>query len=353
MSDELPLPPDQCEKDAECLEAYGSLHYIPNAPLNYVSVGFFAAILIAQIWLGIRHKTWGFMAAMIGGTVLEVVGYVGRILMIGDIFDQNNFIIYLVGLTIGPAFYGAAIYLSLSRIITVFGTGLCWFKPRTVTITWIGFDVVSLLLQSAGGAISSMADTQSQSDLGINIMIAGLATQVAATTAFCAVCLQLWLWVRRYPQRLSVEYAPFRKSSKFKMYLWVLGIAVVAILVRCIFRLLELSGGYDSELANHELTFVLFDSLMMAIMCLALTIGHPGLLFGEYWDRATFSFRTKKTSAMEPFRKQFDDGSRSGSEVNLHQPEFTPLQNNLHQPEFTPLQNLTEYQPGYQRVSNA
>lgn len=160
------------------------------------------------------------MAAMIGGTVLEVVGYVGRIMMIQDIFDQNNFIIYLVGLTIGPAFYGAAIYLSLSRIITIYGQGLCWLKPKTVTITWIGFDTVSLLLQSAGGAISSMANTKSQSDMGLNIMIAGLAAQVAATVAFVAVCLQLWLAVRRHPQKLSVEYAVFRNSPKFKLYLW-------------------------------------------------------------------------------------------------------------------------------------
>lgn len=159
------------------------------------------------------------MAAMIGGTVLEVVGYVGRIMMIKNIFEQNNFIIYLVGLTIGPAFYGAAIYLSLSRIITIYGTGLCWLRPKTVTILWIGFDSVSLLLQSAGGAISSMADTASQSDMGLNIMIAGLATQVAATVAFCAVCLQLWLAIRRHPQKLSVEYAVFRKSRKFKLYL--------------------------------------------------------------------------------------------------------------------------------------
>lgn len=122
-------------------------------------------------------------------------------------------------MTIGPAFYSAAIYLSISRIITLFGSSLCWFKPRTVTLTFIGFDIVSLLLQSAGGAIASMADTQKDNDIGVNIMIAGLAAQVAATSAFAGVCLQLMIAIRRQPERLDHQYAQFRKTLKFKLFL--------------------------------------------------------------------------------------------------------------------------------------
>lgn len=137
-------------------------------------------------------------------------------------FDGNNFIIYLVGLTIGPAFYSAAIYLSISRIITMFGETFSWFKPRTVTLAFIGFDVVSLILQSAGGAIASMAEDgdKKTSDLGVNIMIAGLAVQVAATTAFVGVCIQLALAIKRHPEKLDYQYATYRKTLKFKLFLW-------------------------------------------------------------------------------------------------------------------------------------
>lgn len=121
----------------------------------------------------------------------------------------------------------------------------------------------------------------------------------------------------------------------------MLAVAIVAILIRCIYRLLELMGGYDSDLANHELTFVIFDSVMMVIMTGVLTIGHPGIMLGEYWNRATFSFRTKKTAAMEPLRKVYDESSRGSSQVNLNQPEATPLQ------------SFTAYHPGYERVTNA
>lgn len=62
MADQLPVPADQCQADPACLKEYGSLHYIPNSGLNYASAGFFGLILIAQIFLGIRYKTWGFVS---------------------------------------------------------------------------------------------------------------------------------------------------------------------------------------------------------------------------------------------------------------------------------------------------
>jgi hypothetical protein len=89
-----------------------------------------------------------------------------------------------------------------------------------VTLSFIGFDLVSLLLQSAGGAIASISDTKKDTDMGVNIMIAGLAAQVAATTAFVGVCIQLAIAIRRHPERLDYQYASFRKTLKFKLFLW-------------------------------------------------------------------------------------------------------------------------------------
>jgi hypothetical protein len=222
MSDEiqLPMPEAECRLDKACLDEYGSVHYLPSMFGNALFLGIFGLVLLLQIWpLGIRYKTWGYMGAMIGGCILEVVGYIGRILMNTTPFDDNNFIIYIVGLTIGPAFFSAAIYLGISRIITIFGSSLSFFKPRTVTLIFIGADLVSLILQSAGGAIASMADTQEDNDMGVNIMIAGLIAQVVATSAFAGVCLHLAWSIRKHPERLDPSYAQFRKTRKFTLFL--------------------------------------------------------------------------------------------------------------------------------------
>jgi hypothetical protein len=77
-----------------------------------------------------------------------------------------------------------------------------------------------LLLQSAGGAIASISDDKKGVDMGVNIMIGGLVAQVVATSLFAGVCIQLALAVRRHPERLDYQYAQFRKTLKFKLFLF-------------------------------------------------------------------------------------------------------------------------------------
>lgn len=88
MSDnELPMPADECLITPECFDAYASVHYIPSMAGNALFLGIFGAVLITQVWLAIKYKTWGYLVAMIGGTVLEIVGYYGRIQMNVDPFN--------------------------------------------------------------------------------------------------------------------------------------------------------------------------------------------------------------------------------------------------------------------------
>ena len=49
-------------------------------------------MLIAQAGLGIKYHTWGFVAGMSGGLILEILGYVGRIQMNANPFTDNPFL---------------------------------------------------------------------------------------------------------------------------------------------------------------------------------------------------------------------------------------------------------------------
>lgn len=46
----------------------------------------------------------------------------------------------------------------------------------------------------------------------------------------------------------------------------------------------ELQGGFDGHLANDQTTFIILESVMVAIASVALTIPHPGLVFGKNWN---------------------------------------------------------------------
>jgi hypothetical protein len=125
----------------------------------------------------------------------------------------------LVTLTIAPAFLAASIYLCLARIVVISGTEISRFSPRTYTITFISCDFISLLLQAAGGAIASGANTPSQDKMGVNIMIAGLSFQVFSLTMFITLCAEFGLRVMRDPSKMDPRFTKLRKMTLFRAFL--------------------------------------------------------------------------------------------------------------------------------------
>lgn len=62
---------------------------------------------------------------------------------------------YLICLTIGPAFIAASIYLCLGRIVVIYREDISRIRPRNYTIFFMGCDFVSLVVQAIGGGIAA------------------------------------------------------------------------------------------------------------------------------------------------------------------------------------------------------
>ena len=75
-----------------CPLSCAQVEYLPTLAGNIVYAVGFGLLLIAQLALGIRYKTWGFMVGMMCGLIIEVVGYAGRVMLHENPFDFNNFI---------------------------------------------------------------------------------------------------------------------------------------------------------------------------------------------------------------------------------------------------------------------
>ncbi|KAL3464825.1 RTA1 like protein-domain-containing protein [Aspergillus heterothallicus] len=288
--------PDLCTLDT-CPISMASVEYRPVLWGNIFFMAIFGVAALIHLGLGIRYKTWTFMIAMVLGLIGEVVGYVGRVNLYDNPFNGDAFLEYLVCLTIAPAFLTAAIYLTLSRIVVAYGENISFFKPRTYTITFITFDFIALLLQAIGGAIASTAadNDRAGTDLGINIMIAGLAWQVASLLIFTAMATHFFLRVRKAPStNFNFEFEPLRRGVYFKSSLWGLGVATLVIFVRSVFRCAELSEGFDGHLANDEVTFMILEATMIAIAIVCLTAFHPGLVWKAQWHQAVWHTRSSK-----------------------------------------------------------
>ncbi|RDW82713.1 hypothetical protein BP6252_03825 [Coleophoma cylindrospora] len=214
----LLLNPGLCTLQT-CDLSLASFLYLPNLAGNAFYAAIFGVFFLAQLALGIKGRVWGYMGAMLAGLILEVIGYVGRIMLHSSPFNNNNFLIYLITLTIGPAFFTAAIYLCLARIVTVYGTHLSRFAPRTYTLVFCGCDFISLLLQAVGGAIASTANTHSGTNTGKNIMLAGLIFQVASLGLFGLCCAEFAWRVRSAKEGRNERYADLTRSTLFKCFL--------------------------------------------------------------------------------------------------------------------------------------
>jgi hypothetical protein len=79
------------------------------------------------------RRALAFSVAMLSGTILEVIGYAGRLMSYNNQWSQNGFLIQIVCLTIAPAFMAAGLYLCLRRIVYTFGPENSRIKPETYT----------------------------------------------------------------------------------------------------------------------------------------------------------------------------------------------------------------------------
>jgi hypothetical protein len=291
-----------------CPLELGMVQYLPLLWAQILFMAIFGAAVIPQLIFGILYKTWTFMVAMVLGLIGEVVGYGGRILLHNNPFKLDGFLMYLVSLTIAPAFFTAAIYLTLSRIVVAYGEKISYFKPRTFTITFITFDVIALILQAAGGAMASTAEPgdKAATDMGVNVMIAGLAWQVVSLGIFTIMATYFYLHVRKATTSdFNPDFVTLRSKPFFKASLWGFGVATLVIIIRSVYRCLELREGFDGELANDEVTFMILEAAMIAMAVIALTVFHPGAVWKGQWNEAVWSTRSKnenryrKTTSMD------------------------------------------------------
>ncbi|KAJ5927976.1 RTA1 domain protein [Penicillium verhagenii] len=271
---------------ATCPISEANLEYLPNLPANAFFVALFGLIIGIQVLFMIKYRTWGYSIPMFFGLVLEILGYAGRIMLHTNPFDFDSFLMYLICLTIAPAFFSASIYVCLGKIIRIYGEDIARFRPRTYTTFFVSCDITSLILQSAGGALAAIA-TETENSLrqtGINLMIAGLAFQVVSLFLFIILASEFAIRVRKSPKPEENEFSGLRQSSKWKMFIYCLGLATLTIFIRSIFRVAELKGGFNSALANNQVDLMVLESSMVSIACIALTVAHPGTIIGRVWN---------------------------------------------------------------------
>ena len=186
-------------------------------------------------------------AALSLGCVGEAVGYVGRIIMWDNPYDEAGFQMQICCLIISPAFLSAGIYLTLKYLVLIFGESWSRIKPAWYTYVFITGDLVSLVLQGVGGGMAASADFGSEEqDNGTDIMIAGVVWQVFTLTVFGYLIIEYAFRTYRHRAELSPEATTLLQKKSFRCFIFAIAVGFVTIFARCIYRVPELAYGWRS-----------------------------------------------------------------------------------------------------------
>jgi len=178
-----------------------------------------------------------------------------------DPFDKLGFKINVILLTVAPAFLSAGIYITLKKLCIVFGPEYSRLSPNAYAYVFVSSDIVSIILQAVGGTISAMAKEKDFLNQGVDIMIAGLVSQVFTLLVFAILCIEYGIRLRKNRTRLPSACLRLASSGKFKCFITATSIAFLAIFIRCCYRIAELSDGWGSEIMRKEGEFILLDSV--------------------------------------------------------------------------------------------
>ena len=165
-------------------------------------------------------------------------------------------------LTSHKAFLAAGIYLSLKHMVIALGREYSRLQPKHYTWIFICCDFFSLVLQGIGGGLAATADDgSSQLTSGSNLMLSGIVIQVFTLFVFGILVGDYFRRVLANRHQLSPAASTLLNSTRFKLFLGSIAIAYTCILIRCIYRIPELSGGWESAVMQNETDFIVLDGV--------------------------------------------------------------------------------------------
>ncbi|CAG9939860.1 unnamed protein product [Clonostachys rosea f. rosea IK726] len=206
-----------------------------------------------------------------------MVGYGGRVMLWINPWSFTGFVTQMICITGCPVFFTAAIYITLSRAIQFFSPEMSRLPPRAFYWLFISSDIICLVLQSIGGALSSTSSGASET--GLHIAMAGLSLQVVVLVVFCAFFADYMI---RYIQRQKSRLQPGEKAiaTRQRIFFGGLASAITLILIRCCYRVNELSQGYrNSEKITKQGMFIGLEGVLIYLAVVSLLVGNPGFGF--------------------------------------------------------------------------
>ncbi|GAA5924377.1 hypothetical protein JCM1841_001681 [Sporobolomyces salmonicolor] len=270
--------------DALTFNIYG---YDPSLAAAIVFIVAFSLITIVQTGLIARSRIWWLTVLIVGG-VGEIIGWAGRLWSALNVYSLNAFLVQeiwqvfcpfsafwphcssplsLNSLILAPCFFSATVYGILGMLVRAIGPEYSILRPALYLWVFCLCDLIAIVIQAVGGAKAALALQASESSsTGTHIMLAGIVFQLFSMAVFCCIGLDFFRRARKDPL-----YSGKHNVREGRIGLLGFGLTWGStwILIRCIYRTVELAEGWSGYLITHEPYFCVLDSMSM-VLCQAV-----------------------------------------------------------------------------------
>jgi len=256
----------------------------PNNPLKYIAsdvltgIAFSLVILVALIqtwWV----KKWGakWMLSMVIGAYTFAFGIGTRFGLHVHPDAKGIYIVEYLFVVLSPCAFIAANYVLLGRLSRHLDCHqYLAVPPRRITVIFITSDISTFLIQAAGGSLSISANHKKAALTGSRIFLAGLALQLLSFFIFTCIYLLFVYRVRKFQPQIWAMDRLKRWYYDWRALAATLTVSCVGILIRSIYRTIELSQGFEGPLTTSEAFFYGLDTLPLFIAIVVYIPFWPG-----------------------------------------------------------------------------
>ncbi|KAJ3778809.1 RTA1-like protein [Lentinula raphanica] len=280
----LPRPADPFADPRD--DPYNPLRYIASNTLTAIAFSLVLFVAIAQsmcIW------KWGgkFMLSMTIGAYTFAFGIGTRFGLHSHPESKGIYIVEYLFVVLSPCAFIAAEYVLLGRLARYLRCdNYLLVTPRRITLTFISSDITTFLIQAIGGAMSISANDEPLALAGSRVFLTGLALQLLSFLVFTCIFLVFLYRVRRYQHAIYMKDQTLVWYKDWRALAGIMIVSCIGILIRSVYRTIELSEGFQGRLATSEPFFYGLDTLPLFIAIVVYLPFWPGRFIPPFTELA-------------------------------------------------------------------
>ncbi|KAH9914183.1 RTA1-domain-containing protein [Epithele typhae] len=259
--------------------------YVPTEWICILFVVLFSLSTLVHLCQAVHSRLWWLLPTTVLCGITEIIGWSGRLWSSKNPTNLNPFLMQISTTIIAPTMLIAASFIVLGQIIRRLGQQYSRLSAWWYTIIFISCDIIALVIQAVGGAKASIAAQNGDNpSSGGNVMLGGIAFQLAAVCVYLAFASEFLVrYFRDRPVRAVSAMETKRPALAAAVRLMLLALALdgVLILIRSIYRTIELSDGWTGRIITTQVYFNALDGGAILLALFTLNVFHPGRLLGK------------------------------------------------------------------------